>query len=195
MIDQVLTLVAAQLNGHLAGQLRTSEDIVSLSPLTDFEGKPADNIRNKLAFFITNIAQDQMPRGVRGGPGSSLGHVTGVNPLHLDIYVILAAAHDPDKYVEGLKQLSMALRYFQAQPVMTAQNTPELPAGVKQLSFEISNLKVEEMGQMWGNLGGRYVPSVMFKMRFVTIDAGVVTGIAPVIRSPQRSAEPAGGGQ
>ncbi len=195
MIDQVLTLVASRLNGHLAGQFRTSEEVVSLSPLTDVEGKPADNIRNKLALFITNIAQDQMPRGVRSGRGSALGQVNGVTPVHLDIYVMLAAAHDPDKYVEGLKQLSMALRFFQAQPVMTSQNTPELPAGLEQLSFEISNLKVEEMGQMWGNLGGRYVPSVMFKMRFVTIDAGAVTGIAPVIRSPQRSAEPADGGR
>ena len=194
MIDRVLNLVLNRLNGYLAGQFRTSEDIVALSPLTDAEGKPADTVRNKLALFITNIAEDPMPRGIGAGRGAPMGQVAQPHPMHLDVYVMLAAAHDPDKYGEGLKQLSAALRHFQAEPVITPQTAPDMPEGLRQLSFEISNLKVEEMGQMWGNLGGRYVPSVMFKIRFVTIDADAVTGVFPAVRRPERRVEPTGGG-
>ena len=72
---------------------------------------------------------------------------------------------------------------------MTPQNTPEMPAGISQLSIDIANLKVEEIGQLWGNLGGRYVPSVMFKVRSVIIDAGLVKSITPLIRAPASSAK------
>ncbi|MBL3570521.1 hypothetical protein BV509_12825 [Rhodovulum sulfidophilum] len=195
MIDQALSLAVDRLNGHLAGRFRTGDDVVVLSPLTDAEGKPADAARNKLALFVTAIAEDTMPRSARGPGLSSIGLARGAQAIHLDIYAMLAAAHDPDKYAEGLKQLSAALMFFQVQPVMTPQNTPDMPPGLAQLSFEIANLKVEEVGQLWGNLGGRYVPSVMFKIRSVRVDAGAIAGVAAPIRSAQRPEGRAGRGR
>lgn len=112
-------------------------------------------------------------------------------PIHLDVYFMVASAYDAETYEEGLKLMSAALMFFQAHPVMTPQNTPEMPAGLHQLSLEISNLRVEELGQIWGNLGGRYVPSVMFKMRSVMIDAGAVTTVVPLVTRPGTGARPA----
>jgi hypothetical protein len=103
---------------------------------------------------------------------------------------MLAASYDPNIYAEGLKMLSAALMYFQSYPLMTPQNTPNMPRELQQLSFEISNLRPEEMGQMWGNLGGRYVPSVMFKIRTVTLTSGAITSITPTVRTPASQVTP-----
>lgn len=187
MIDQALSLVTTRLNAHLVARYGVPDDLVTLSPLSDAEGKPATNARNRLVIFLTNIAHDVTLRTStsRGGGG-----VMQANPLHLDIYFMVASAYEADTYEEGLKLLSAALMYFQANPVITPQSAPEMPQGMKQLSIEISNLPSEEIGQLWGNLGGRYVPSVMFKMRSVIIDANAMTSVVPLITRPGSSATP-----
>ncbi|MGC9419217.1 MAG: DUF4255 domain-containing protein [Rhodovulum sp.] len=187
MIDRALGLVVARLNAHLSARFRVSDDLVTLSPLADAEGKPAAEVRNRLALFLINIAHDATPRRPLAPAG---GGVERTHPIHLDIYFMLASGHDPDTYGEGLKLMSAALMFFQANPVMTPQTTPEMPEGLSQLSVEISNLRVEELGQLWGNLGGRYVPSVMFKMRSVMIDSAAVTRIVPLIRKPGADSAP-----
>lgn len=186
MIDQALQLVRDRLNDHLRVRFGVSEDLVSLSPLTDGEGRPAREARNRLALFMVNIARDTVPR--QRPPGGATMAVQA-QPLHMDVYFMVASGHDVDLYSEGLKLVSAALMFFQAQPVFTPQTTPDLPQGLSQLTVEVSNMGLEEIGQIWSNLGSRYVPSVMFKMRSIMIDAGMTTGIAPTITAPSQRAE------
>ena len=188
MIDRALRLLADRLNGHLKGLYNVPEDLVALTPLTDAEGKPADEARNRLALFVTNISHDAMPRAATR-PGVSLsGVLRQRQPIHLDIYVMLAASFEPETYGEGLKLLSSAVRYFQGHPVMVPQTHPDMPRGIAQLSLEIANLDADALGQLWGNLGGRYVPSVHYKLRSVMIDSGVVATVEPLVTTPRARA-------
>lgn len=186
MIDLTLKLICDRLNAHLSALFSVSEDLVAIGPLNDAEGKPTAEARNRLAIFVTNLAQDSMPRN---GTTRGTAQIGQARPVHLDIYFMLASGHDAEIYEEGLKLVSAALMFFQSNPVMTPQNTPEMPTGISQLSIDIANLKVEEIGQLWGNLGGRYVPSVMFKVRSVIIDASLVNSITPLIREPSSDAK------
>jgi hypothetical protein len=179
MIDAALGILRDRLNAFLSARFGVSEDLVALAPLSDAEGSPTAETRNRLAMFVTNIAEDGMPRSGGRGAGAA------PQAIHMDIYFMLAAGHDPEIYGEGLKLISAALLYFQANPLLTPQTAPDLPAGINQLSVEIANLRMEEVGQLWGNMGGRYVPSVMFKMRSVMIDALSVTQIVPLVVDPQ----------
>lgn len=54
------------------------------------------------------------------------------------------------------------------------------------------NLKVEELSQLWSNLGGRYVPSVTYKMSTAIIDSGTLLRVDPLIRQRDLRTEPAG---
>ncbi len=186
MIDQTLKFIADRLNAHLSALFAVSEELVAIGPLSDAEGKPTAETRNRLTLFVTNIAHDTMPRGSGArGPLSDGQHP----PVHIDIYFMLASGHDPEIYAEGLKLISAALMFFQANPVLTPRTAPEMPVNLGQLSIEIANLKAEEIGQLWGNLGGHYAPSVMFKARSVMIDAGAVSSVTPLVRGPTASAK------
>jgi hypothetical protein len=188
MIDRALRLLADRLNGHLKGLYNVPDDLVAVSPLTDAEGKPADQARNRLALFVTNVSHDAMPRAGQR-PGVSLaGSMRKQLPIHLDIYVMLAASFEPETYAEGLKLLSSAMRYFQGHPLMTPQTHPEMPTGLAQLTLEISNLSNDALGQLWGNLGGRYVPSVQYKLRSVMIDSDTVVTVDPIVTTPRARA-------
>ena len=186
MIDIALDMVAKRLNGHLAARLQTSDEMVSLTPLADGEGKPAASARDRLAMFVTNISEDAalrasyMPqRDATAGAG-----VLKTQPLRLDIYFMLASGFEAERYKDGLTLLSAGVSYLRANSMLTPQNCPEMPDGIEQLSIEISNLPSEEMGQLWGNLGGRYVPSVHYKMRTVTL-TGDISGVAPLIEETE----------
>ncbi len=188
MIDRALRLLADRLNGHLKSLYNVPEDLVVVAPLTDSEGKPADEARNRLALFVTNIRHDAMPRATHRDGVSLSGSMRKLAPVHLDIYVMLAASCEPETYTEGLKLLSSAMRYFQGHPLMTPQSHPDMPAGLAQLSLEISNLDIDALGQLWGNLGGRYVPSVQYKIRSVLIDSDTVVTVEPIVTTPRAKA-------
>lgn len=190
MIDQALTLIRDRLNAHLCALCDMSGDLVVLAPLSDAQGHPTGETRNRLALFLTHVAPDAGPR-IR--PNATPGVSGEARPLHLDIHFMLAAGHDPDTYGEGLKLLSAALLFFQAQPVLTPTRVPEMPAGILQLAVDISNLRIEEVGQLWSNLGGRYVPSVMFAMRSVMVDTFSVQQTTRPGRTAKFEPDPADG--
>jgi hypothetical protein len=95
----------------------------------------------------------------------------GVTMPSLNINLFLQfAAHNRD-YGEALKQLGFILSYFQSHPVLTRQDTPGLTEpGVDKLIFEIVNYSHQELSNLWSQLGAKYIPSVVYKMRMIIID-------------------------
>jgi Pvc16 N-terminal domain len=201
LIDRAISLVAQRLNQHLRGRFGVADDLVAVTALTDAEGKPAVAARNRLAVFVTNIAHDPTARGAGPRPAGIAGRLpVGQAPIHLNIHMMLASNFDPDNYLESLKILSHAVQFFQANPVFDRLNAPEMDASLQQLALEIANLGVDAASQLWGTLGGRYVPSVQYRVRTIAIDAGAmiaeelaITGAesraAPERVAPERAAE------
>ncbi len=54
--------------------------------------------------------------------------------------------------------------------VFTPFTHPSLDPGIEKLVFELYNLSFEQLNQVWGMLGGKYYPSVLYKMRVISID-------------------------
>ncbi|MEM7490270.1 MAG: DUF4255 domain-containing protein, partial [Pseudomonadota bacterium] len=170
MIDLALDLLRRRLDDHLMTRFGVEDPLVVLGPPTDGEGKPTAEARNRLALFLTNIAEDTVPRGRPKGLARQL---VQAEPVHLDLYVMLASSYDAEIYGEGLKLISAAMTFFQSHPVFTPLTAPEMPPGLSQLTVEIANLGAEDVAQIWGNMGGRYLPSVLYKVRSVVIDGNV----------------------
>jgi hypothetical protein len=193
VIDRAVSLAAQRLNQHLRARFGVPDDIVAVTALTDAEGRPATGARNRLALFVTNITHDAMPRaaGVRGF--AVLGRLPlGHGPVHLTVDLMLASNFDAENYLEALKILSHAVQFFQANPVFDRLNAPEMDLALQQLTFEIANLGTDALSQLWGTLGGRYVPSVQYRMRTIAIDAGALVAELPVAAATDTSAEPRG---
>jgi hypothetical protein len=184
MIDRAVSLVASRLNAHLRGRFGVTDDLVAVSGLCDADGKLPPGVRNRLALFVTNIGHDSMSRGLQSRPPMVAGRsAVSPAPLHLNVHLMLASSFDPENYLESLKILSQAIQFFQANPVFDRLNAPEMDRSIEHLSLEIENLGADNAGHLWGILGSRYLPSVQYRMRTITIDAGAVTGEAIAIRA------------
>ena len=99
--------------------------------------------------------------------------------LNLNLYLQFAAYNQ--NYLESLKQIGYVLSYFQSHPVLTSQSTPALERiSVDKLIFEIVNYSHQELSNLWSQLGAKYIPSVVYKMRMIVIDESNPV-IAPAI--------------
>lgn len=166
MINNVMSVVADKLNENLNNRFSQSSDLVVLSSLNNLEDENNTEMQNKLILTITNIEQERLSRV---SPSRS-----SQKPINVYLYLLLSSNFQHSNYEEGLKLLSSAISFFQYSSVMNHSNTPDLDNNVEKLVFEMINLNIQELSQLWGVHGGRYLPSVLYKTRMVTISEDLV---------------------
>jgi hypothetical protein len=189
MINAAVSHLAVQLNQYLRQAYALPEDIVTMSGLVDAEGHAAPNTANKLVVFLTNIEKDTVPyRQQQAGEGGTARAVLSTPPLYLNLYVMIAANFSGANYAEALKLISGAVSYFQRFPVFDRQRSPGLDPSIEKLILDIENLKIHELSNIWTLLGGKYLPSVLYKVRMVALEPDDVVGMAPTVRMPASSA-------
>lgn len=173
MIDAAIGHVATELNQYIRRTFSLSEDMVVISNLLEQDGALSVQVNNKLALFLVNIEKDTTPQQVAPsfGPGAER-LVESTPPLHLNLYLVIAGNFSGSNYTEGLKFISAAVSFFQRQPMMDQNTTPGLDRRIARLMFDIENTSMQDLSSMWGMLSGKYLPSVLYKVRMVTFDAG-----------------------
>lgn len=192
MIDTAIAQVAGQLNQALKRQFMVGEDLVALSNLHEQDGTVATQVVNKLAVFLVNVERESVPGGAMGGMGglSALRSAQKSPPVHLNLMVMFAANFNGSNYPEALKFLSSTVSFFQGRPVFNHQNSPDLDPRIDKLTMEIENLSVSDLSNLWGMLSGKYLPSVLYRMRMLSIDAGQVLAQLPRVAEPAVGVRP-----
>lgn len=189
MIDAAINHIAGQLNQFLVRSFDLNEDVVVVSNVLEQDGNVAPHINNKLVVFLANIEKDTSPQRLPFQPPAQFvgadRAIVSTPPLYLNLYLMVAAAFSGSNYPEALKFISNAIGFFQRQPVFDHTNTPELDDRINKLVMEMENLNIHDMSNLWGVISGKYLPSVLYKMRMVAIDAGDVRSQVPVMKAPQ----------
>jgi len=137
-------------------------------------------IGNDLVISLVRIEEEKSLRyahttsviqAANGNPNES--RVLTHNPIiYLNIY-LLFSAHNKD-YKEALNQVSAVVNFFQRQHIFTKDdilNNPDsnidsaLLEGFDKMVFELYSTSFEQMNHLWGILGGKFIPSVLFQAR------------------------------
>ena len=185
MIDQVLTFLNTHLDSYLRLKLdpSNSNSFIQVANIAwnDNDTSGSTGTNNPANAFITlvNIEEDRISKSpenyVRQG-----SETTYKNPkIYLNLYVLFAV--NLSSYTESLKRLSFIIQFFQYQNVFTPLNSPDLPAGVEKLILDLNTLSFQDMNNLWGILGSKYLPSVMYKMRMISISEEFVQGNTPLL--------------
>ncbi len=161
MINNVMSVISDKINETLNNRFSQTRDLVIPTSLNDIEDESNTDLENKLLLTIANIEQERM---------SSRQNPRGYNkPINLYLHLLLSSNFQQSNYEEGLQLLSAAIGFFQYAAVFNHENTPNLADNVEKLVFEMINLNVQELSQLWGVHGGKYLPSVLYRVRMVTI--------------------------
>jgi len=174
MIHNVLPVLGDQLNDYLKSEYGLSEDRVIISSLIDYKGNPVLGTENKITVFLLNIEEE---KSLRNGHFQSN---PGMNPpISINLYVMFAATFSGENYAESLKFISSVISFFQGKTIFDKQNSPLLSDNIDRLSAELVNMDLNQLNNLWGSLGARYVPSLIYKFRILTYNSYMVKEDVP----------------
>ena len=186
MIDQALTFLNTQLDNYLRAKLDPSDSspFIQLANIAwnDSDTSAATGANASASAFITlvNIEEDRISKSPDGYMRQTKSNIIYKNPkVFLNLYLLFSV--NLSSYAESLKRLSYIIQFFQYQNVFTTLNSPGLPPGTDKLILDLSTLSFQDMNNLWGILGSKYLPSVMYKLRLIKISEEFVEGDAPLI--------------
>lgn len=186
MIDSAINYLASQLNQYLRRRFDLSEDIVVVSNVLELDGSVAPHASNKMLVFLVGLEKDTVPYRKSANGMASDRSVLAHPPVFLNLHLMFAGSFAGSNYSEALKFVSNTVNFFQSLPVFDRENSPDLDEMIDKLTVEIVNLDVRDLSSLWGMLGGRYLPSVLYKVRMVSYAEGI-QGQVETLRSPTTS--------
>lgn len=96
-------------------------------------------------------------------------------PVHLNLFLLISA--NCDSYDKSLRSISKTIQFFQGKKVFNAANTVYNRNNVSfdvfdQFKFilELYTPTFEELNNVWGILGGRQLPSVIYRIQLIQIE-------------------------
>lgn len=107
-------------------------------------------------------------------------------PVHLNLYILFTAL--ADNYSSELRLLSHVVAFFQGNPLFDATRFPQLNVKVEadkpwqrveRFSATLHTMSFEQQNNLWATIGARYMPSVLYQVRTIT-----VTDIEPQMEAP-----------
>jgi hypothetical protein len=182
VIDQVLGHLATHLNGYYRRTFQVAEDVAVVSNLQELGGSPVVVASNRMVLFLSSIEHDTLAHRAKApAQPSAQGTIRRVPPVFLNLLVMCAANFSGNQYPQALKFLSGAIAFFQGNAVFDHQNTPDLDRRLDRLALNMEDLGSQQMHSLWSIHGGRYLPSVLFRVRMVALDSGMLQGRDPGI--------------
>lgn len=180
MLDIALKFLIDELNTYILTRTDSNSAVVNISKVVDEAGKYAiDN--DTVGAAIINIEEERtlkshLPeyRNINGQ------HVILEPELKLNLYILIAANFN--HYNMSLKYLSWVLTYFQSHPYFTSETYPALDPCIQKLVVELQSLSYEQLNQIWAFIGGKQLPSVVYRVRMVTIQDKLQKAVQPPIK-------------
>jgi hypothetical protein len=171
MLDVALTFLTDELNSYLLarGARKATDEIgkAEISRLVDESGKWAikdDHLGAALIHFEEDrVMKSHLPETVL----SSGKHVVLEPKLKLNLHVVFAAKFQ--RYDEALRSLSLVLTYFQSHSSFTPDTYPGLDPRIERLSVELEPLSFEQLNQIWAFIGGKHLPSAIYRIRMIAL--------------------------
>lgn len=194
MISHALTIVMNELNKHMQ-DVYNATDSVSLGNVSDLFGTGGGGpSRDKLYLSTVNIREEKtlknVPNYVRNDTTLKASYENP--PVFLNFFLLMTATHAD--YTNALSVLSRGIRFFQFKNVLTQDNVdpssittsavPINPLDQLQefkLIFDIYSPTLEEVNHLWGTLGGKQYPFVLYIMRMLDLKFRVVEEERPLI--------------
>ena len=119
---------------------------------------------------LINIEENRVSRDPNNYIRKEAGIIMKNPAIHLYLTLLFTSVRQAGGYGLSLQDLQNVIGCFQRKYVFDHLNTPALPADIEKLILDMVSLNLQQLHEIWSVLGGRYFPSVVYRMRMVTID-------------------------
>ena len=201
MIAAAITLIREELDAYLQSIEGLPANHVVLGNIANLGEPEAQYLDEKIVITNVIIEEESTLKNKRHFQQSAAGGIDYIEPpVYLNLYLLFCATYDrskPDGYEVALHEISLVIQFFQSKNVFTITNSPfssialtdtisDVDKAEINLRAELYTLTFEQSNHLWGSLGGKQSPFVMYKIRLVKIQQKI-TQEAPLIEEIQEN--------
>jgi hypothetical protein len=184
MIFQAMELIRQNLNTFLSASGPTVPEPVILGNIAfatpDSSTSPGIDESAQIYMSLVNVEEEMSLKNQGAIRQSEIRPLAYVNPpIHVNLFILFTANHKD--YSMAIRNLSLVLLFFQGNKSFSIATTPVAPTGVFatpgenenkiKVTLDLMSLTFEQVNHLWGSLGGKQMPFLLFKARKVEIDA------------------------
>ncbi len=188
MILKAIEFTTKVFNQFIKNKFGLDENAVLANNIVDQNGTvPLEN-QNKIIISIIHIEQETTKQFY--GRNQKLPDGNYVNkPLTQRYNLYLLITPNFDNYNETLKFLNASIQFFQANEILDATTNADIPSDLNKLEFELQKGEsYMQMQNLWTALGAKYRPSLIYKMKLVTVATEDITGFSTEISQTSNQA-------
>jgi hypothetical protein len=175
MIYEALYILIGELNSYLSSQGLDEDVVLDNIAFVENESDSTQPMADKIVLTLLNLNEEVTMRNLPNNRVENNKVAYRNNKINLNLYILFSS--NKTGYDISLKYLSRTLEFFQGKNVFTQANTnfdhsdPILSAmGDFRYTLELYTPTFENLNYIWGTLGGRQLPSALYKMSLVVID-------------------------
>lgn len=195
MIDKALLLLRAELDNYIDLSIGSAEVVIDNIGLLETPG--GDTLTKRIIITLVNLEEESTLKN-----SSPLKRGFGVTafyenpPVYLNLYVLITCNYSGDDYIHALERLSAIVKFFQSRNSFSYGSLSGglLPADPEiidlRFTMELYTLSFEQINHLWGSLGGRQIPFVMYKLRLIAITERATIREVPLIEEIETNLSP-----
>lgn len=175
MIYETLEILKDQVSKYL--ELKTADsNLVVLDNVSKHDDPDVTTMRDKVVLSLLNIEEEVSLKNnpnVKFKNGETIYKNT---PVNLNVFALFSA--NRNTYTRSLTAISLVIEFFQSKKIFSQTNTPlnpTIPAleNIKEFRFiaELYTPTFEQLNYIWGTLGGKSLPSAVYKISIVKIES------------------------
>jgi hypothetical protein len=190
MIDAAFALLNNQLAAYIESMGGDRLDVIMANIAAIDAANSNVDLERKVILSLVNIEEEAALKNA-GPLYRNVKTLNYVNPpIYLNLYLLITAHYE--KYEDALTRLSNVIQFFQGKNSFSLKNSPPNDMLLNpdtyediQLHLEMFSLSFEQLNHLWGSLGGKQWPSVLYKVRLVKITENRITAQGPLIEEVQ----------
>lgn len=184
MIAPTLNFLADELNAYLdqrvPGSTTKRVKVGNVARAHEQGVANVANVDDKVVLTVVNIEEEKSVRRQETSIRTATSTLYRNPPIQLNLYMLVAVVKDD--YPEALVLLGNVVQFFQFQNLFSPLTHPGLDPRIEKIAVELYTMNFEQVNHLWSTLGGKYMPSALYKVRQITIDEQAVTGESGLIR-------------
>ncbi|PWB25004.1 DUF4255 domain-containing protein [Flavobacterium sp. HTF] len=179
MIFEVIQIIAEQVNNYL-DEIGLDKSVVpeNIAFLESQNEDIGDALKNAVALTVINLDEEATLKNFPNHTIENAKTIYKNSIVNLNLYILFSA--NRDNYVNSLKDISKIIEFFQGKRLFTQANTIYNRNNIAmsnvdnfRFTVELYTPTFEELNYIWGTLGGKQLPSALYKVSMIQIERNI----------------------
>jgi Pvc16 N-terminal domain len=175
MIFEVVQIIVEQVNSYFEECGLDKTVVAENIALIESQSESADNLENAVALTLLNLDEESTLKNFPNHSYENSKVIYKNNVINLNLYLLFSA--NRTSYINSLNDISKIIEFFQGKRLFTQANTifnrnSVAMSNIENFRFtaELYTPTFEELNFIWGTLGGRQLPSALYKISMIQIE-------------------------